>query len=106
VDLVAIADLLLAGCEAPVAACGEPLIELAAWVAHRRRRGEVRTATKNQLLTQVENDIVLGTSAYRNGTRATIFAFTDKGIFYLAGEGQSPRIVRGFGLDARPPRKS
>ena len=39
VDLVAIADLLLAGRGSPVVTCGEPLIELAAWVAHRRRRG-------------------------------------------------------------------
>jgi transposase len=54
VDLVAIADLLLAGRGSPVVACEEPLIELAAWVAHRRRRGEVRTATKNQLLTQLD----------------------------------------------------
>jgi transposase len=53
VDLVAMADLLLAGRGWPVAAAGEPLIELAAWVAHRRRRGEVRTATENQLLTQL-----------------------------------------------------
>jgi transposase len=54
VDLAAIADLLLAGRGSPVVACGEPLIELAAWVAHRRRRGEVRTATKNQLLSQLD----------------------------------------------------
>ena len=54
VDLVAIADLLLAGRGSPIVACGEPLIELAAWVAHRRRRGEVRTAAKNQLLTQLD----------------------------------------------------
>ena len=54
VDLVAIADLLLAGRGCPVAVCGESLIELSAWVAHRRRRGEVRTATENQLLTQLD----------------------------------------------------
>jgi transposase len=54
VDLVAMADLLLAGRGAPVVACEGPLIELAAWVAHRRRRGQVRTATKNQLLTQLD----------------------------------------------------
>jgi transposase len=54
VDLVAMADLLLAGRGAPVVAGEGPLIELAAWVAHRRRRGQVRTATKNQLLTQLD----------------------------------------------------
>jgi hypothetical protein len=30
-----------------------PLLELHAWVAHRRRRVEVRTATKNQLIAQL-----------------------------------------------------
>ncbi|MGI8450305.1 MAG: FtsK/SpoIIIE domain-containing protein [Streptosporangiaceae bacterium] len=53
-----------------------------------------------KVMGQVENDMVLGTSSYKNGTRATMFAFGDKGIFYLAGEGAAPRIVRGFYLDA------
>jgi hypothetical protein len=35
-----------------VVVCGEPLIELAAWVAHRRCQSEGRTA--NQLLTQLD----------------------------------------------------
>jgi transposase len=74
VDLVTIADLLLTGRGAPVVTAGEPLIELAAWVAHRRRRGEVRTATKNQLLAQLDRAFpglslaladVLGTKAGR-----------------------------------------
>jgi transposase len=54
VDLAAIGDLLLAGRGFPVVACEEPLMELAAWVAHRRRRGQVRTATKNQLIAQLD----------------------------------------------------
>jgi transposase len=54
VDLVAMADLLLAGRGAAVVAGEGPLTGLAAWVAHRRRRGQVRTATKNQLLTQLD----------------------------------------------------
>jgi S-DNA-T family DNA segregation ATPase FtsK/SpoIIIE len=53
-----------------------------------------------KVMGQIENDMVLGTSAYKNGTRATMFSFTDKGIFYLAGEGAAPRIVRSFYLDA------
>ena len=53
-----------------------------------------------KVMGQIENDMVLGTSAYKNGVRATMFAFTDKGICYFAGEGQDPRIVRGFYLDA------
>lgn len=54
VDLVAIADLLLAGRGVPVVFGDAPLLELQAWVAHRRRRVEVRTATKNQLLGQLD----------------------------------------------------
>jgi S-DNA-T family DNA segregation ATPase FtsK/SpoIIIE len=53
-----------------------------------------------KVMGQVENDMVLGTSAYKNGTRATMFGFGDKGIFYLAGEGAAPRIVRSFYIDA------
>jgi transposase len=54
IDLVAIADLLLAGRGVPVSLAGEALVELAAWVAHRARRVQVRTATKNQLLGQLD----------------------------------------------------
>jgi S-DNA-T family DNA segregation ATPase FtsK/SpoIIIE len=53
-----------------------------------------------KVMGQVENDMVLGTSAYKNGTRATMFGFSDKGICYFAGEGDAPRIVRSFYIDA------
>ena len=43
-----------------------------------------------KVMGQTENDMVLGTSAYKNGVRATMFAFSDKGICYFAGEGQDP----------------
>lgn len=49
---------------------------------------------------QTENDMVLGTSAYRNGTRATMFSLSDKGVAYLAGEGDTPTIVRVAYIDA------
>jgi S-DNA-T family DNA segregation ATPase FtsK/SpoIIIE len=49
-----------------------------------------------KVMGQTENDMVLGTSAYKNGTRATMFSFSDKGIFYFAGEGDAARIVRGY----------
>ena len=39
---------------------------------------------------QVENDMVLGTSQYKSGIRATMFGFDDKGVFYFAGEGMRP----------------
>ena len=54
VDLAAICDLLLAGRGHEVRASVGALVELAAWVAHRRRRVLVRTATKNQLTGQVD----------------------------------------------------
>ncbi len=49
---------------------------------------------------QTENDMVLGTSAYKSGVRATMFARNDKGIGYLVGEGADPVIVRTTYLDA------
>lgn len=54
IDLDSITDMLLAGRGQPVVCPDAPLIELQAWVAHRRRRVEVRTATKNQLLGQLD----------------------------------------------------
>jgi transposase len=54
IDLTAIADLLLAGRGTPVLIGDTPLLELQARVAHRRRLVEVRTATKNQLLAQLD----------------------------------------------------
>ena len=43
-----------------------------------------------KVMGQIENDMVLGTSQYKNGIRATMFAFEDKGVFYFAGEGHAP----------------
>ena len=55
VDLVAICDLLLAGRGRQLPLGGDQaMIELAALVAHHQRRVQVRTATKNQLLGQVD----------------------------------------------------
>ena len=52
-----------------------------------------------RVMGQVENDMVLGTSAYRNGVRATLFSRRDRGIGYLAGEGEDPIICRTYYLD-------
>jgi S-DNA-T family DNA segregation ATPase FtsK/SpoIIIE len=49
---------------------------------------------------QGTNDMVLGTSAYKNGVRATEFALSDKGIGYLSGEGTTPVIVWTHNVDA------
>jgi S-DNA-T family DNA segregation ATPase FtsK/SpoIIIE len=54
---------------------------------------------------QVENDMVLGTSAYKNGVRATTFAWADKGIGYFVGEGADARIVKSVYKDAPATKK-
>jgi S-DNA-T family DNA segregation ATPase FtsK/SpoIIIE len=52
-----------------------------------------------KVLGHTENDMVLGSSQHRNGVRATMFAWKDKGIGYLVGEGADARIVRTVYLD-------
>lgn len=54
IDLEAMTELLLAGRGLPVTPCEAVLVELAAWSAHRTRRVQIRTATKNQLLGQLD----------------------------------------------------
>ncbi|WP_037363787.1 FtsK/SpoIIIE domain-containing protein, partial [Amycolatopsis orientalis] len=54
---------------------------------------------------QTENDMVLGTSQYKNGVRATMFARTDLGIGYLAGEGDDAKIVKSVYKDATDTKK-
>jgi transposase len=74
IDLEAITELLLAGRGEPVTDRQQVLGELAAWAAHRTRRVAARTATKNQLLGQLDRAFpgltlalpdVLGTKAGR-----------------------------------------
>ena len=54
IDLEAITELVLAGRGVPVTAREQVLTELAAWSTHRTRRVATRTATKNQLLGQLD----------------------------------------------------
>jgi len=54
VDLQAMTELLLAGRGVPVRGGGLVLTELTAWSAHRSGRVVLRTATKNQLLGQLD----------------------------------------------------
>ncbi|MEO3926932.1 hypothetical protein ABGB07_24115 [Micromonosporaceae bacterium B7E4] len=49
-----------------------------------------------KVMGQTENDMVLGTSAYKNGIRATMFAKKDKGVGYLVGTADDAQIVRTF----------
>lgn len=52
-----------------------------------------------RVMGQLENDMVLGTSAYRNGIRATTFGPKDKGIGYLVGAADDPQITRSYYID-------
>jgi transposase len=54
IDLEAITELVLAGQGSPVTDRAVVLGELTAWVHHRTRRVEARTAVKNQLLGQLD----------------------------------------------------
>ncbi|MGW2467742.1 cell division protein FtsK [Streptomyces bauhiniae] len=53
-----------------------------------------------KVMGQTENDMVLGTSSYKRGVRATMFAWGDKGLHYFVGEGSDARIVSGTFIDA------
>ncbi len=62
--------------------------------------GNVSTRFCLKVMGQVENDMILGTSAYKNGIRATTFRpEIDAGIGYLLGAGPAPQVVRSFYLD-------
>jgi S-DNA-T family DNA segregation ATPase FtsK/SpoIIIE len=50
---------------------------------------------------QIENDMILGTSAYKNGARATTFRpKVDAGLGYLKGDESVPQVVRTYYLNA------
>lgn len=53
VDATAIFDLLVAGRGSPVRTTGQTLVELSAWVTHRRRHVDWRRAVGNHLLSQL-----------------------------------------------------
>ena len=54
IDLEAITELVLAGHGVPVTARTATVTELTGWAMHRSRRVLTRTATKNQLLAQLD----------------------------------------------------
>jgi DNA segregation ATPase FtsK/SpoIIIE, S-DNA-T family len=53
-----------------------------------------------RVMDQVANDMVLPTSSYQTGIRATEFAQADKGIGWLIGHGDQAEIVRTCYCDA------
>ncbi|MEU5399737.1 cell division protein FtsK [Streptomyces sp. NPDC005963] len=53
-----------------------------------------------KVMGQPANDMVLGTSMYKSGYRATMFSRSDRGICWMSGEGDDPRIVASAFVDA------
>lgn len=107
VDLEAI-TLVLTGQGSPVTTRAEVLGELEAWVTHRRRRVETRTATKNQLLAELDRAFpgltlvlpdVLGT---RVG-RLVAEHFADPVRLAGLGESRFVRFAGTRGLQVRGP---
>ncbi|GCD93769.1 cell division protein FtsK [Embleya hyalina] len=52
-----------------------------------------------KVMGQTENDMILGTSSYKNGLRATTFTLKDRGIGYLVGAGPEASTGRSFYVD-------
>jgi len=53
-----------------------------------------------KVMDQLANDMVLPTSSYKTGLRATEFATADKGIGWLLGHADQAEIVRSYYCDA------
>ncbi|GAA2360687.1 cell division protein FtsK [Catellatospora methionotrophica] len=53
-----------------------------------------------KVMTHTANDMILGSGASSSGIKAHQFARSDRGIGYLAGEGDDPQIVRTHYVDA------
>ena len=108
IDLEAITELLLAGRGAPLSPPSSVVAELAAWASHRTRRVATRTATKNQLLGQLDRTFpgltlalpdVLGT---RIG-RLVAAEFSDPARLAALGTGRLVRFAAARQLQLRRP---
>jgi transposase len=108
IDLEAITELVLAGRGTPVTERAVVLGELAAWVGHRSRRVEARTALKNQLLGQLDRCFpgltlalpdVLGTKVGRLVTEH----FTDPARLASLGQIRFIRFAATRGLIVKRP---
>lgn len=53
-----------------------------------------------RVMDQVANDMILGTSAYKAGLRATTLSPRERGVGYLVGAADEPKVVRSYYLDA------
>jgi transposase len=108
VDLEAITELVLAGRGDPVGVADPVVTELVAWVAHRTRRVQVRTATKNQLLGQLDRAFPGLTLALPDvlGTKVGWLVadhFADPARLASLGAARFIRFAAGRGLQVRRP---
>ena len=103
IDLEAITELLLAGRGVAVTDRGVVIGELVAWAAHRARRIQTRTATKNQLLGQLDRSFpgltlalpdVLGTKV----GRLVAAEFADPARLAALGASRLVRFAAARGL--------
>lgn len=108
VDLEAMTELLLAGRGLPVTHAEAVLVEIAAWAGHRHRRVQVRTATKNQLLGQLDRTFpgltialpdVLGTKV----GRLVAAEFADPKRLAALGASRFIRFAANRGVQVRAP---
>jgi S-DNA-T family DNA segregation ATPase FtsK/SpoIIIE len=53
-----------------------------------------------RVMDQVANDMILGTSSYQRGIRATLFGHRDRGMGYLVGQHDVPQILRVYNVGA------
>jgi len=54
-----------------------------------------------QVMDDIANDMVLGTSSYKRGVNSTLFTEHDKGIGYLVGARESATVARTYNIDGR-----
>jgi len=108
IDLEAITELVLAGHGVPVIGHDLVIGEVAAWSGHRSRRIQTRTATKNQLLGQLDRSFpgltlalpdVLGTKV----GRLVAAEFADPARLASLGATRLIRFAAARGLQVRRP---
>ena len=107
-DLDAITEMLLAGHGTPVTVRTQVRAQLTGWTAHRTRRVVTRTATKNQLLGQLDRAFpgltlalpdVLGTKV----GRLVAAEFADPARLAALGAARFVRFAAARGLQVRRP---
>lgn len=108
VDLEAMTELLLAGRGWPVRTSATVLAELTAWSAHRISRVEVRTATKTQLLGQLDRTFPGLTLALSDVLRTRVgrlvaAEFADPGRLAALGVSRFIRFGASRGIQIRKP---